>query len=553
MNKKIGEYLLEENKLKKNDLDTVLDIQKGIYNKQKIGKILVDGKFVEESILNDALDKQRQKTFSRIGDFLVDKKYITPKQLELALQLQKKIPEHKKIGRILIEYNFIKQEKLIKALNEFDPQLLSEEGIATDVIPKKILYKLKIMPLGESTENFYIATLYEDLEKIKNIISNFVDKTIVFKSVKADKIIAFLNSLEFEAEKELVNCENDYEIKEYIIKKALSLGASDIHIEVTEEVMLVRFRIDGVMHISDIFNKKNAKALFAMLKSESNLDAAETLIPQDGSFTKYFQGRQIDFRLATIPNVYGEKITIRILDKEKNLFSLDSLGISEVASLRRLLKCQDGLIVISGPTGSGKTTTLYSSIMELNCIEKSIYTIEDPVEYRLPFINQVQINRKVKLDFAYALRSFLRHDPDIIIVGEVRDKETAEMATYASKTGHLVFVTLHAGDIKTAMTRMHDLGFDQNDLAYSLRGILVQRLVRKKCPLCDGKGCASCMNIGYKGRTIISEICRVNSKEEYDKLIKNDMKYTTMKQDALNKIEKNVTSKEEINKILGEI
>lgn len=326
-----------------------------------------------------------------------------------------------------------------------------------------------------------------------------------------------------------------------MILEAIQQGASDIHIEPMENELSVRYRIDGVLVKRDVPPKDAQSAIATRIKVMAKMDIAEHRLPQDGRIKLNHGGREIDFRVSTIPTVYGERIVLRILDRGNVLLGLEKIGMDErtLKSFRRLIQAPEGIVLVTGPTGSGKTTTLYSAISEINDGETNIITVEDPVEYKLPGISQMNVNPRIELDFAKGLRHILRQDPDIIMIGEIRDKETAEIAIQASLTGHLVLSTLHTNDAPSALTRLSDMGIEPYLLSSSLLGVLAQRLVRCICPNCriaysptmdelqelhlskeelsDGKlfrgeGCSACFGSGYKGRHGIYELMPMHAK-----------------------------------------
>jgi general secretion pathway protein E len=316
-----------------------------------------------------------------------------------------------------------------------------------------------------------------------------------------------------------------------VMTEAIQQGASDIHFEPSEQGLVIRYRIDGVLQLRHLPPKELQPQLLTRIKVLAKLDIAEQRLPQDGRIKLKIGGREIDFRVSTIPIVYGERIVLRILDKSNIILGLDRLGMAAdvLDHFEKLIHLSEGIILVTGPTGSGKTTTLYSAINDVNSSEVNIMTIEDPVEYKLPNMAQVGVNPKIHLDFATGLRHILRQDPDIIMIGEIRDKETAEIAIQASLTGHLVLSTLHTNDAPSALTRLVEMGTESYLLSSTVVGVLAQRLVRTICSHCRvsyeptpiecrdlgiataqpffrGQGCAHCFGLGYKGRHGIYEL-----------------------------------------------
>jgi general secretion pathway protein E len=346
-----------------------------------------------------------------------------------------------------------------------------------------------------------------------------------------------------------------------LVTRAVDLGASDIHIEPFEDKLRVRYRIDGVLHDAESPPKGLQPAIISRIKIMAKLNVAERRLPQDGRIRTRIPGRDFDIRVSTIPTLYGESVVLRLLDKETMLMGLDQLGFSEsvLSGFKDVVSRPYGMILVTGPTGSGKTTTLYAALNTLNSTEKKIITIEDPVEYQLEGVNQIPVKPQIGLTFANGLRSIVRQDPDVILVGEVRDKETAEIAIRAALTGHLVFCTLHTNDAAGAVTRLLDMGIEDYLLASSILAILAQRLVRLVCQNCReplegqseagqgatggdidqalvsyrGRGCESCHNTGYKGRIGIFEFLMVD--DEIRHLILTKTSSSTVKASAQKK------------------
>jgi len=373
-----------------------------------------------------------------------------------------------------------------------------------------------------------------------------------------------------------------------IITQAIVEQASDIHVEPMEDSVRVRYRIDGILQERQRLPKRIQAGIIARLKIISNMDIAERRIPQDGRISLKYEGRPIDFRVSSLPSIYGEKIVLRILDKTSSIKPLEQLGFSEenLKKFENIITQPYGMILISGPTGSGKTTTLYSILNRLNTPAKNIITVEDPVEYQLKGINQVQVNEKAGLTFASALRAILRQDPNIILIGEIRDKETAQIAIEAALTGHLVLSTIHTNDSASIPTRLIDMGIEPFLVASSLIGATAQRLIRKICPKCKepyeppqdvlehlgfklesgvsfyrGAGCDNCNHTGYKGRVAISEILpitpeiqRLILKQASSKEIMAEAKRQGMKtllDDALSKAAEGITTLEEVKRVVA--
>lgn len=349
-----------------------------------------------------------------------------------------------------------------------------------------------------------------------------------------------------------------------MLAQALNDSASDIHIEPEEDILKVRYRIDGILHDRPSLPKYLQSAVISRIKILSNLNIAERRSPQDGRFQIKMESRQIDIRVSIVPTIYGENVVLRLLDRSSAILSLRELGFSKEAleKFEKLIRKPYGIILVCGPTGSGKTTTLYAALNTVNSKEKNIITIEDPVEYHLGGIRQIQFDPKANVTFANGLRSILRQDPDIIMVGEIRDKETSEIAIQAALTGHLVFSTLHTNDAPGAVTRLIDMGVEPFLISSSLAGVLAQRLVRTICKECKGKGCPKCMQSGYKSRIAIFELMLIDDKirglitakapkEELRKQLQSSG-MLSLKDDGLQKVKEGITTVEEILRLTQE-
>ncbi|MFZ5521979.1 MAG: type II secretion system ATPase GspE [Pseudomonadota bacterium] len=358
-----------------------------------------------------------------------------------------------------------------------------------------------------------------------------------------------------------------------LLTQAAKDGASDIHIEPYERSSSVRFRVDGTLREVVQPNKALHAALISRLKIMAELDIAEKRLPQDGRISLRIGGRAIDVRVSTLPSAHGERAVLRLLDKGEARFTLESLGMSgdTLARFDRLLRQPHGIVLVTGPTGSGKTTTLYAGLGRIDTSTTNVLTVEDPVEYELAGIGQTQVNAKIDLTFAKALRAILRQDPDVIMIGEIRDFETAQIAVQASLTGHLVLATLHTNDAPSAVTRLIDMGIEPFLLSSSLLGVLAQRLVRKLCPVCrrqDGNGrwhpvgCDACAQSGYKGRTGIYELmvaddairALIHSRAAESRLFvaAEQAGMKTMREDGERLVAEGITSLEELMRVTRE-
>ncbi|MDY5304070.1 MAG: GspE/PulE family protein [Campylobacter sp.] len=424
-------------------------------------------------------------------------------------------------------------------------------------IPSSQLKRLGVLPLKEDKVNVYVA--FRDLfdleiqEQIANIFNRKILKVVVCDTAKLDKVLSKMelnesvSSLIAQIRQEISRANTDdggessgvLRLIETILKTAISNRASDIHIESSEKNCIVRCRIDGMLAEIFVFDKDIYPPLVSRLKMLSNLDIAEQRKPQDGRFSVQVLGRDYDFRISTLPVIHGESVVMRILDKSKAIIKLSELGMLEdnLAKFSRLTRTPYGVLLVTGPTGSGKTTTLYAALNDIKSVEKKMITVEDPVEYQMDMIQQVNVNVKAGLTFASSLRSILRQDPDIIMIGEIRDQETLRIAIQAALTGHLVFSTLHTNDAISAVARVVEMGIEPYLVSGALIGVEAQRLVRKLCPHCKQKitlpptqldgiihlipddftfyapvGCGKCSQTGYLGREMISEVLPISDK-----------------------------------------
>jgi general secretion pathway protein E/type IV pilus assembly protein PilB len=497
----------------------------------------------------------------KLGDILVEEGYIKQEDLKRVLQIQKKSNFSKKLGEILIDEGLITEKEFIQVLAKqlnYEVIDLFSININFSLLKNYSINLFKnagAIPFKEDNEFIHIAVIdplnYDALEliertlfkPIKYYISLSYDIKYIFERYEIMETTRSLIS----KVKEEINSKN-YKVNseqssillliEQILKSSINNNASDIHIEPNESNISVRNRIDGVLREIFILDKDIYNALVSRIKILANLDISEKRKAQDGRFSMKIGNQDFDFRLSTAPTFYGESIVLRILDQKKILLKLDELGLREksLKQFTNLLHSPYGIVFITGPTGSGKTTTLYAALNEIKSIENKIITIEDPIEYQLPLIQQMQTNEKIGYDFNDILRSVLRQDPDIIMVGEIRDKETLFTATSASLTGHLVFATLHTNDAPSAITRMIQMGLPAYLIADSLIGVVTQRLVRKICPHCkkihkpqqailedikkylpsdytfyQGQGCERCNFTGYSGRIMINEILTIDN------------------------------------------
>jgi len=544
----------------------------------------------------------------RIGDLLVAENKISPEDLQRAIELQKTKYNNKKIGEVLVLEGIIDEDTILEVIAE-QLHINLYHHIEPDFdllkkVPSKILERYKVIPLEETPTNIEIA-FYDPLDiEAQNSIARYFNKPIKIAIAPEREILKFINqaknreqaqSIIEQIKKEISGTATTDEEEsgtmkfiKYIIKLSIEKNASDIHIESEDKSMVVRSRIDGVLQELIALEKELFAPITARVKLLSNMNISEKRKPQDGRFSMEIDGNSFDFRVSTLPIATGESIVIRILDKRNIMKKLNEVGINKknLHKWEKALKSPNGIILVTGPTGSGKSTTLYASINEIKDVEKKIITVEDPVEYQLNLVRQVNVNEAAGLTFASALRSILRQDPDVIMIGEIRDLETLEIAIKAALTGHLVLSTLHTNDAISAISRMIDMGADPFMVGASVVAVEAQRLVRKVCPYCKakekpnpafiealkpkipdidkkvfykGKGCDYCNNTGYKGRTLISEVFTIDDElssaiarnlplDELEKIAKKKG-FESMFLDGLIKALKGETTLEEVFRV----
>ncbi|MDX1975312.1 MAG: GspE/PulE family protein [Rickettsiales bacterium] len=536
----------------------------------------------------------------RLGEKLLALGLISQDQLQIALTEQKN--SKKLFGAILVEMGFVTESALGEVLAEssgtqkFDPKSTVLDSLVVRMVPKEIAVRHKVIPVSYQDDmlqlamadvynvlaidqvrrhvprNTKISPVYCTDSEILELIDQYYDYEISVDGILREIETGIREHTKLDGRQEgyinptvrLVNA---------LLVDAIKTGASDIHFEPEGAFLRLRYRIDGQMVQVRSFHMDYWAAMAVRVKIMSGMNIAETRNPQDGRISYNVLGREVDFRVATQPTVHGENIVMRLLDKAKSLVSLEDLGFSEynITTLKRLLKRPEGIIIVTGPTGSGKTTTLYSILSYINSMDVNIMTLEDPVEYQLPLIRQSSVREGSGMDFLNGIKSLMRQDPDIIFVGEVRDEDTALMAVRAALTGHQVYTTLHTNDALGAIPRLGDIGVPAHLLAGSLIGCLAQRLARKLCPHCKAAytaseeecrilgvdmreppqiykavGCGKCKNKGYRGRVAVVEVLRID--KGLDELIathstrRSMMEYAlsngfvTMQQDGINKV-----------------
>ncbi|MCX5836506.1 MAG: ATPase, T2SS/T4P/T4SS family [Deltaproteobacteria bacterium] len=544
----------------------------------------------------------------RIGDILLSKALINENQVKIALIQQKITGEL--FGDAIVKLGFVSSKELGQALAEqagMEYIDLSQYPISEDalkLIPKEVAEGTGFIPIELVDGRLKIG-----VTNPSNIIA--IDKVVSLTRTQPKVYMVDPDNFRESLEKGYFFLENPIEqnrnkiigeIKEagtaggtevtsltdMLFMDGIRQHATDIHITPASDIIHIFYRIDGVLHYGHGLPRVVHSGIVSRIKILSKLDIAETRLPQDGSFTYEFLNKKYDIRVSTIPTIYGENVVMRILAGAGALLRIDTLGFDEQGEkyIKNLFQKPYGVILIAGPTGSGKTTTLYAALREINILERNVITVEDPVEYKLSMIRQTQVNEKAGYDFAFAARNFMRQDPDVMLIGEIRDEETAAIAIRTSITGHLVLSTLHTNDAVTSIPRLLDLKVDKFLLSSSLLAIIAQRLARKICTFCKttylpnddekklfqdygmsvenvfkGVGCSKCNNVGYSGRIVIGEILIID--DELRDLIFADVPVTalqsaavkkgmvTLKEDGLRKVARGIISLEELIRVTG--
>ena len=504
----------------------------------------------------------------RLGEILVQQKLLTEEQLGQALTEQKR--SGRKLGRVFVEHGFVTEEQISGALaRQLDIPYINLKFFNINpelvrLLPETQARRFRALVLEDRREGLLVGMSDPTDLFAYDEISRLVKRQIELAVVNETEVLAAIDriyrrtedisTLTRELEQDLGDVSVDFgalaanpgleeapivKLLQSVFEDATQVRASDIHIEPQEGRLQIRFRIDGVLHLQTEADSKIASSLALRLKLMSDLDISEKRLPQDGRFAIRVKNQRIDVRISTMPTQYGESVVMRLLNQGGTTLRLDAIGMPPklVEQFRAIVHRPNGLVLVTGPTGSGKTTTLYCALAELNSVEKKLITVEDPVEYRLSGINQVQVNDKIELNFARVLRSALRQDPDIVLVGEMRDQETAQIGLRAAMTGHLVLSTLHTNDAISTPLRLMDMGVPRYMVGSSLQAVLAQRLVRVICESCStpyvptpneyewlrlelgelvernqyfhGKGCSHCNGMGYRGRTGVYELLEI--------------------------------------------
>jgi type IV pilus assembly protein PilB len=541
-----------------------------------------------------------------LGELLLESKIVTPKQFEVALREQKRTGE--KVGIICERLGFVNPNVILKLLSqqsgttyfdfsinpvELDAIQLVPENIAREfkLIPSEIIDKKLIVPMANPNDimaidklrkitNLQIEPRIAAEEDILAAIDAFYGMGAATDKIIEESLIQTLSVEEVENETPPL-----IKLVDAIVAHGIREGATDIHLEVDDKVGRIRYRIDGILEPGFSLPKKIYSAAVSRVKIMGSMDITEQRIPQDGSIRFKYNNKEVDIRVSTLPIMHGESVVLRILAKPRFLLSLDQLGFTgdNLEKFRRLVQKSFGMIIITGPTGSGKSTTLYAALKTLNALEKNIITLEDPIESQIPLTKQSQVLEKAGHTFAKGLRAMMRHDPDVILIGEMRDTETAQMAFRASMTGHLVFSTVHANTASASVARLLDMGMEPFIVATSLLAVIAQRLLRKICPHCKatytpkeeelapyhlerlqkmtlykGKGCEKCKYTGYRGRMGIFEVLEVTP--EINQLIaqratsyeiEKVAKIESMFEDGIKKVLAGTTTLDEVLRVAG--
>ncbi|MDM7994307.1 MAG: type II secretion system ATPase GspE [Acidobacteriota bacterium] len=564
-------------------------------SKKLIGQVFLERGLIDEEELRTALNLQAESR-EKIGKLLVDLGYVSERDCLAVVSEHLGIPsisasEYPPVPVVdnLLTFRFMKQCKFVPIALESNVLTLAMtdplDTATLDSVRQSTGYSLKTV-LGAESE------IMDILEKFYGSAASTLGRII--EGIDEGNIENLDEIEDIEQLKDLASEAPVIRLVNLLISKAIESRASDIHIEPFEKDLKVRYRIDGILHDVESPPKKLKAALISRVKIMAKLNIAERRLPQDGRIKLKVLGKDIDLRVSTIPTLYGESVVMRILDKSNtSLYDIRRLGFPEdsLREFESLIRRPHGIFLVTGPTGSGKTTTLYSALTTINLPDKKIITIEDPIEYQMDGVNQIHVNTQIGLTFASGLRHIVRQDPDVIMVGEIRDLETAEIAIRAALTGHLVFSTLHTNDAPSAITRLIDMGAEDYLIASSLLGVLAQRLVRVICPACktevfpvpemldeigfrrgdprsgpnrfyEGRGCEKCSNTGFVGRVGIYElmaitddirkltVAKADSNQIRKKAIENGMR--PLRDDGWLKVRQGITSISEVLRVTQE-
>lgn len=548
-----------------------------VHNRKRLGDLLVESGVLQPEELEDALKNKSYE--EKLGDYLIARQLITEQQLIEVLEFQLGIP-HVNLNQYSI-----------------DPELIQ-------LVPKELAKRANLMPLKRDRNRLLVAMAdpmdYFAIEELRmatgcQIETSIAAKDDVYRTItkyydlqeSMDEALDDLIPEQLEDENQITDDDSPIvRLVNQIIANAVAQRASDIHFDPQETELKVRYRVDGVLRDERSLPKNMQNIITARIKIMGELNITESRVPQDGRIKSIINFKPIDIRLSTLPTIYGEKIVMRVLDLSAALNSLDVLGFTDgnLEKFHRMLQKPNGIVLVTGPTGSGKSSTLYAALNHLNDESINIITVEDPVEYQLSGINQIQVREEVGLSFATGLRSILRQDPDVIMIGEIRDMETAEIAIRSSLTGHLVLSTLHTNSAAESISRLIDMGVEPFLLSPSLVGVIAQRLVRRICRDCAtritpsayeeqlfkdyglhvtevmrGKGCPSCSHTGYRGRLAIHEVLVITERIRKHILLESgtmgiremgeEQGDKTLLEDGLEKVVAGLTTIEEVLRV----
>jgi MSHA biogenesis protein MshE len=558
---RLGDLLVQQKLISMDQLQFALEQQKR--SGRKLGRVLVDNAFVSEDQISEAIAKQLNIPF------------INLKYYNVNLEIVRRLPENqaRRFRAVALE-----ERNGVLLVGMADPTDL----FAFDEISRQLKRDIDVAVVTEGQLLETIDRVYRRTEEITGLA----------KAVSED---LGDNYIDFGALTDNVGVEEAPVVKllQTMFDDAAQVRASDIHIEPQETRLQIRFRIDGALHLQTEADSKIASALALRLKLMSGLDISEKRLPQDGRFNMRVREQAIDVRISTMPTQYGESVVMRLLNQSGSFLTLDKLGMPAdmLKRFREIIQRSNGMVLVTGPTGSGKTTTLYAGLAEINTIDQKIITVEDPVEYRLPGINQVQVNEKIELTFSRVLRSALRQDPDVILVGEMRDAETAQIGLRAAMTGHLVFSTLHTRDTAGTLFRLVDMGVPKYMVASSVQAVVAQRLLRRVCESCSekhtpspqeaewleaegvakgdwgtllhGRGCSHCNGTGYHGRMGVYEMLEMGQElvdaaahednSHFMQVARDHLKGRTLLDAALHEMKLGHTSVAEVMRISNQV
>ncbi len=491
----------------------------------------------------------------KLSNYLLEKRLITREQFEIGHR--EHIVTGQGLGSTLVSNGFLRRTQLRAALLEIDPAaLMGEDDLSVELkLPRDFMLATRTIVAGDLGDELVIATLHPEPEFVRaGMQERLPGKSIRLGSAPVLQIHSRLRTMsESSGVLDRIKVAEDEDINriiETVFNEAVRVRATDIHLEPTSHAFNIRFRVDTVMSHEFTLPMGKYDRIIARVKDRASMDVSDKRNPQDGAFSFTHHGVSIDCRVASVLTAYGEKLALRLLNKDTVLIDIRDLGIARTEEWLELTRQRDGIILVSGPTGSGKSTTLYSTLMSIDRLHRQVYTCEDPVEYRIPYLNQCQINYNTDPPFDYAAfgRAILRLNPDVIVFGELRDEETVKYAIRSAETGHLVYGTVHNNDAATAISRLTELGASIEHLKHLIRGVLVQRLARKLCNSCRGAGCDACRG-GYHGMVPVVEFVALRSPEEVVALQERQLPYYTFQDDAAAKVAAGLTDCRELSRI----